>query len=357
MYYYNYLNLLKITSNIPLLNKIHETESVETLDLRFLIREEKYFKTEIEKLSDLIYLGRDFYYSHNESLVCYKKNFLMNFYICVKNLEGYPTELSMSDNFRYLKVPLRDLPGIPHMFNSLLMLKLIPLGYVYAHMALLSSPYGGIGITAYPDIGKTTTAILLSKEQGFKALADDMSLINSNANAYGDSIDSISIHAASEYATVLKTGVMRGAKIRYKIGEPLRLLSSIIPPLSRISQKLLTIKLEKLPYVLNVGQGWTKVDHLFILEPGWKEEVTELNYKEARDKFVNICRKEHFMFYFDNNPIFYAYSYINKSFDFFNYLKKRDEILDNFVQNLRTYLIKAPHPSSYASIILRILKT
>lgn len=82
-----------------------------------------------------------------------------------------------------------------------------------------------------------------------------------------------------------------------------------------------------------MGQGWTKVNYLFILEPG-EEEVTELNYKDARDKFVNICRKEYYMFYFDNNPIFYAYSYINKKFDFFNYLKKRDEILDNFVQNL-----------------------
>lgn len=251
----------------------------------------------------------------------------MNFYICVKNLERSPTELTMSANFRYLKISLRDLPSIPHMFNSLLMLKLIPLSYVYAHMALLSSPYGGIGITAYPDIGKTTTAILLSKEQGFKALADDISLINSNANGYGESIDSINIHAASEYATVLKTGVMKGAKIRYRIGEPLRLLGFIIPPLLRISQKLLTIKLEKLPYVLNVGQGWTRVNYLFILEPGWKEEVTELNYKEARDKFVNICKKEHYMFYFDNNPIFYAYSYINKNLDFFNYLEKEMKYL------------------------------
>ncbi|MEM3871017.1 MAG: hypothetical protein QXE05_00410 [Nitrososphaeria archaeon] len=122
------------------------------------------------------------------------------------------------------------MPTIPHMFNSLLMLKLIPLGYVYAHMALLSSPYGGIGLTAYPNIGKTTTAILLSKEQGFKALADDISLINSNANGYGESIDYISIHAASEYATVLKTRIIKGAKIRYRSGAPLRLLSFIIPP-------------------------------------------------------------------------------------------------------------------------------
>ncbi|MEM2613516.1 MAG: hypothetical protein QXO15_04715 [Nitrososphaerota archaeon] len=38
MYYYNYLNLLKITSNIPILNEIYEAENVETPDLRFLIR-------------------------------------------------------------------------------------------------------------------------------------------------------------------------------------------------------------------------------------------------------------------------------------------------------------------------------
>lgn len=82
MYYYNYLNLLKITSNIPLLNEIHETEKLETSDLRFLIREKKCFKTEIERKNDLIYSRREFYYSHNESLVCYKKNLLMNFYMC-----------------------------------------------------------------------------------------------------------------------------------------------------------------------------------------------------------------------------------------------------------------------------------
>lgn len=41
MYYYNYLNLLEITRNIFLLNKIHEAKSIESLDLRFLIKEEK----------------------------------------------------------------------------------------------------------------------------------------------------------------------------------------------------------------------------------------------------------------------------------------------------------------------------
>ncbi len=110
MYYYNYLNLLKITSNIPILNEIYEAENVETPDLRFLIRGKKYFETEIERISDLICFGREFYYSHNESLICHKKNLLMNFYICVKNLERSPTELTMSANFRYLKIHYETFP-------------------------------------------------------------------------------------------------------------------------------------------------------------------------------------------------------------------------------------------------------
>ncbi len=226
MYYYNYLDMLKIASNIPILSDVYKVENLRLLDLIFLIQK---VESEIGKIRDLNYLGKEFMYSHDGSLVCYRKNLLTNFIICIRNLLGSPTELIMSTNFKHLKIPLRDLPNISHMLNSLLMLKLIRLGFVYAHMALLSSPYGGIGITRYPDVGKTATTVLLSKK-GFKALADDISLVNSNADCYGEGIGSISIHAVAEYITAQEMKPTKNVKIRYKIGEPLRLLSFLIPP-------------------------------------------------------------------------------------------------------------------------------
>ena len=359
----NYLDVLKIVSNFPITENyiLSENSVIEQngqVDLFIFIHKNSFFKSYINKMNK-IKLGKEYLAFPDEKALCFKKNYLgVNFYICAKNIDGNPTELLISSSFRYARIPLRDLPCMGHIISSFVLLKLLSKNFTISHMALLDSRYGGIAISAYPDVGKTTTTVLLSQKEEFKALADDLAILDSNGNCYGDSFSHINIWAAAEYALAKEYFKTSFVKVRSKIGEVCRLLGYIFPPLSAIAFKLLNVDLAKIPgHNFNIGRGWTRVKYLFILEEGSKKEIIPLDREEAKRKLLNINRKEHFMFYFDNNPLFLAYSYLYKDFDFFSYLHKRDVILSNFVEYTEPFLLRAKRPYEFANLILESLNT
>jgi len=354
--------MLKIVSNFPLTKESIPCKSLDDLktdqiDLLIFIHKNSFFKSYMRQAGEVIKIGKEFLAFPNENILLFRKSYLgMNFYACIKNLGGKPTELLISSSFRYARIPLRDLPPMGHIIQSLIALKLLAKGFAIAHMALIDSPYGGISVSSYPDIGKTTTAILLSQKKGFKALADDLSVIDSKGNCYGGSFSHINIWAAAEYALTKERFKVPFIRIRSKVGEIFRIFGYIFPHFSKIAFLLHNIDVTKISgRNFNIGSGWVKAKYLFILEGSNKEESIPLNYEEAKRKLLNINRKEYFMFYFDNNPLFLVYSYIYKDFDFFKYLEKRDFIFSNFAKFTKPFLIRARKPYEFTDLILELL--
>jgi len=358
MYCFDYFGIVKIKSNKKILDDIFITSCVDEQETDLLINvvDEADYDIGIESSSSVKVSNSSVVAYPNEGVLYYGKKFLgRKIFMLLKNIEGKPTEFYIANSLlKFVKIPLPmiDLPRFSDILNSLLLVKLISKGFTLAHAALVSSPFGGITISAYPDTGKTTTSLLLSKEPGFKALSDDTIAINSSGECYGQSITGIGLGTLAEQDLFKGELKIRFMKSRYLLG---RLFSyfSKIPLLPDLGTKLLTVKIDDLKSCLNISKGNIRSKYLFFLEIG-KENIIPISAKDAERKFMAICKRE--QYFFDNNFLLLLYSYFNDKFDFFNVLLERDKILSSFVKKVDAYIIRAEKPMEFAKTILRFFK-
>jgi len=76
--------------------------------------------------------------------------------------------------------------------------------------------------------------------------------------------------------------------------------------------------------------------------------------EEAKRKFLEINRREHY--FFNHNFMLLTYSYFNKNFDLESVYRKRAEIIGNFVNKTDTYIIRARKSSEFYRLILHVLE-
>jgi len=253
-----------------------------------------------------------------------------------------------------LPLPMIDLPRFGDMVFSLINVKSIQKQYAWIHAALVDSPYGGLAISAYPNTGKTTTAVLLGMKNGFIALDDDMPFINSIGEGYGLSFSNIPIWITAEQRLLSKAKV-RLIKFRSIVSAALRYLWYVpYAPnlLLDMSERIANVPLKN-QLRTKISSGKTVVDYLFILERGNKE-VVPLDCEEAGRKLLMICKREHYAL--DNNYLLLSYSYFSNEFRFSEILRKRDEIILNFAKRVKSYVIRAKSPLDYADLILNTIK-
>jgi len=357
MYSFDYFDIVKIKSNKRILdeNFITSYADEQETDLLVNIVNEIDYNIRIESLSPVKVSNSVVAYP-NEGVLYYEKKFLgRKIFMLLKNIEGKPTEFYASNSLlKLVKIPLPmiDLPRFSDVLNSLLLIKLISKGFTLAHAALIDSPFGGITIPAYPDTGKTTTSLLLSKEPGFKALSDDTIAINSRGECYGKSIMGVGLGTIAEQDLFKRELKIKYMKSRYLLGRFFSYFSKI-PLLPDLGTKLLTVKIDDLKCYLNIGEGNIRSKYLFFLEIG-KENIIPISTSDAERKFMAICRRE--QYFFDNNFVLLVYSYFNDKFDFFNVLLERDNILSSFVKKMDAYIIRAEKPTEFAKTILRFFK-
>ena len=223
MYCFNYFGI-KIKCNKKILDEIFMTSYIDEREADLLVNIVKSANRDIkiEFSTPPVKVGNTIIAYPNEGFLYQEKRLLgRKIFILLKNIEGKPTELYVSDSLlKLVKLPLPmiDLPRFSDVLNSLILVKLISKGFTLAHAALIDSPFGGLTISAYPDTGKTTTALLLSKEHGFKALSDDTIAVNSSGECYGKSILDVGLGTIAEQDLFKEELKIRYMKLRYLLG-------------------------------------------------------------------------------------------------------------------------------------------
>lgn len=360
LYYYEIPYKILIAANINLdyrrtssqdLVSIHSNSKLRYPDLLIIYCDHELYSKE-EDSEKAIKVGRYITFIPDNTLI-YRQNFLgSRVQMIVRNLKSRPTYFYIyrnSERVAKIPLPMRDLARPLDVQRALIQVKLIQKGSLEAHGAGLVSPYGNIIATAYPDTGKTTTALKLSRIPGFKVLSDDIVYINQKGTFTGLGFSGDVYLGFAE-----KTLVSRAEfEFRKNIGTLLGYLAYIPyspSSLKKLASNIVSIKSEPLSISYF---GEVMCNYFFILENG-KEEVLPIERETATKKFLEINRREHY--YFDNNFILLSYSYFSKYFDFNYYLLKRYEIIHDFLRKADTYIIRSRNPSDYAKLILKVIK-
>jgi len=189
---YTFCDFLDIEANIRLdlpIGKKKETGS----DLIILKVPRVFFKKVLQNdfLSKrLIYLGDATYGIPNGEFLYYKPSFHgITFHILLANLSRRGSIFLMSNLAwqvgRFLFPSLQNATPRALIYDNLLFIKSFQKGFVLIHGALISSvEFGGILISGFSDIGKTTTSQILARK-GFVILDDDTIALDKNGFCIG----------------------------------------------------------------------------------------------------------------------------------------------------------------------------
>jgi len=158
-HFYNIHDIVNVSSDVPL-------------------SELSFFRGNINSLLDLVVqtgLNR----SENQKKVCFKYSELGSI--------GASFQIDFS---RQLRVIVSQLLAksrhvlYTNVVEPLLRFLFVSKGYILLHSACLSTPIGGLLISAPPDTGKTTTILKILQYTRWRFLSDDMTILSPSGHAY-----------------------------------------------------------------------------------------------------------------------------------------------------------------------------
>jgi len=269
---------------------------------------------------------------------------------------------------RTVKLPLLiDLPRLQDMVNALLLTKLAQIDWLALHAALVESPSGGLIISAYPDTGKTTTAFILSGLERYKALSDDMTLVQSDGTCYGGGACHQASHGGFNrvpvytIARLAERGVVKSSGPKFL--SPRRAIASIAQRLcflpyapnfiNKIADGLKYVKLTG--NVQKIVTHSTNARYLLVLQTG-RNTLTRVDEDRMLRKLMAIQRTNFYWFW--SNFLLSTYSYIDHEFDF-EYLERRYyELLRMLIRKIspELYVVQAGTPEDFSKLILGMLE-
>ncbi len=209
--------------------------------------------------------------------------------------------------------------GVSNIITLLFEIKLLQRGYTLVHSGGVIKDGGGILLSAWSEMGKSSTIFALSKE-GFNVLGDDKVILSKNGNLY----------AYPEKAGIFfhsKNVESLDLKLSEKINLGLKYLISKIPPLYLYIDPNLRIDLSK---IVKVGKK-VKLQKSYFLEWGKGEE--KISKKLAKQKIITSTLQCLFANYFARE-VFFAYCYLN-DFDPNFIEKKMSKILNKSLKECR----------------------
>jgi len=374
-YIYNIYNLLRFESNTKS-SRIFDTRFIEgQISTKYLLTEHenlkldmiiyvvpvKKFKNFMERYFKMKPIRMSFSYVIPEgSAILHWQKFLGSYLgIFVENIEGL-TYIMLTDSlFRFkFSIPLRELLVVEDL-GYILLAKFLQKNCYIVHGALLNVNEQTILLSAMPDTGKTLTSVRFAIEEGAKIFADDMTIICANGFAYGLPPKIIIAGTLSEKPLFHLMKFKKFREYIFKIFGYLRWLPYLpdlqIEDLTSIPAQTFNEK------ICNhcIDKGYGVPEFLFILEVyngnnKNKCEIKPLSFNEALSKLLYISMRE--WYYFDTNPLLLKYAYANSSFSFRELLKRREEVLNQFLKHIPTLvLIRCSSSLYFKDVIMSII--
>jgi hypothetical protein len=248
------------------------------------------------------------------------KNFLNNTEITTNN--AY---------YKFVRVKVDNLypPGV-HLAD-ILSINLLARGYLPVHCAAISSQNEGMLLAAPPDTGKSLTTILALKH-GFHYLSEDISIVDQEY-VYSNPYTSTFVHYnENENPKSFKSFFFKGIPfLYYYVNTPKTSISNIIGNF-KTDEK-------------------AKIKKILFLDRGKKNEIEKINAEEALRRILIINRNE-FSYY--KNPVLFAYSYFNSSFNINKLMGIEEKIFRTIVDKTECFLLRANDPKEYINLVMKL---
>jgi len=266
-----------------------------------------------------------FYGKENEDFVYFEDYFFgLRNQILLKNLLG-DTEIQVSKSCLWLDkfYAPRSRGSIQNLIANVTRIKQIQEGFLSIHSSCVTKNNQALLFPAYPNVGKTLSALQLLKE-GFMYLSDDTTLVDRDGMAYLTSFPSAigykdflrfikpnEIGKLKYYRTMLKAKMYESNKILGRI---------LNPPLISLGEIFPT-------------KGKVKVNKVITIEIG-REKAKEIDRWEMEDKIMNI---NSYSLSRINNPLILTYSYFSDNFSVDNIERQERSNLRSFLDNCDEY--------------------
>jgi hypothetical protein len=118
------------------------------------------------------------YFPRKRALVFCQKFLGSYLKLVVENLENFPTYIVFNKSYpsvAKMSFPMRDLFSLSDVLRAVSLTKLLQKRFMMFHGALVKDREGNVvTILSFPDTGKTSTAITLSRKYGFSIYSDDI---------------------------------------------------------------------------------------------------------------------------------------------------------------------------------------
>ena len=342
---YNVHELIKIRSNVDLSlvdRRLSYFRSEGKIEPDITIHVVKDFTVNVD---EAIRLAPHFFGVENGRWVYYdRKLAVFKLKLLVKNLldttQIVATDFYLRMHFRIGRItPLWEI--LPFVMN----IKLLKKGYTFLHGACISRQNKGALLCAFPNTGKTLTALLsLKNKHGFSYLSDDITIVDDEGYAYCYPEP----HPFFGHAKGGKANEKDYIKFAIKLISPIMKIH-VNEPIKQFTKIYSDIKNPKIDRKV-------KIANIFFLErtqENIKENTKEITAKKAYAKLVASNRHE---FPYCTDPILLTYSYFNPEMDFDNLCFKERKILLSLIKHAQKFFIlRSRNPEKFIDLVESVM--
>jgi len=323
--------LVKIKSNT---NYIHYFSFAEYLDQILQasptkIEIEFYIVKDIQKPEKLDLKFHFIYGKEKESKIYYERPLLgkLKAKMLIENIENKVRIFVNSVYYHLVKLRMDNVypPGCN--LTDITTIKLLEAGYVPVHSGCVALNNDAILLFAPPDTGKSLT-VLSAVKTGYHFVSEDITIIDKE-HAYSCPLTSTFAHLLPNKSFSFKF---------HSFASKMGILSYFIKkPKTRIVDVFDNLK-------INEKSG---IRMVCILERG-KKGAQKIDENEAFRKLLIINRNE---FFYYKNPLVFAYSYFNPSFNLRRLMEKEEEIIYSITSKADCFLLKTDNPREYIELL------
>lgn len=281
--YYNIHDIIRVFSNVKIFPDYFKSEP-SSVDL--IIKEEnfKFDKNKFDKLGLKFYGGKDNLYLE------YLFYGILIQRLLISNVSGKTRFL-----FTRLTDKLFDIKGI---VTFLLEIKLLQKGYTLLHSGAICKGENAYLLSAWSEMGKSSTIFGLAKKEKIKVLGDDKIILSKDGTVYSFP-EKAGIFFHSKNVKNLKLPFSK------KIELSLKYMVAKLPPLYLYIDPNLRIDLSKIAKVGEKG----KLKEIFFLE--WGKKGTSRLEKEIAIRKILASTLQCLFGQFFARETFFAYCYLN----------------------------------------------
>ncbi len=218
--------------------------------------------------------------------------------------------------------------GVENLIKLVFQVKLLQKGMTLVHAAGLEKDGEGVLISGWPRSGKSSTALKLARESGYKLLGDDMVILGEDGTIY-----SFPKKAGVFWKSRHKLNLSRAEKLalwRKYVGV------RFFPPFHSLFDRSLRVDLERLAPVKDTAP----LGRVYL---GRKTEGSGVERLEASDAADKVLAHVLNIFYHHPFPkrFLLAYSLLNNTNPFY-FEEETKRVIQKALQNKRAYLTRDP---------------